>query len=247
MQSDVEKPADAKGAPKLLKTQIADVLENAILAGEYAAGARLTERELVERFKVSSIPVREALQELEARGLVVKLPNVGCRVADLTVEDVREVIEFRRQLEPVVAGWAAERATAEDHLELKQQWQRMDEAAKRDDVAGFFHEDLAFHKLMWRTAGNRFAMRALEMGAAPLFASGLLRGTQSGRLHLKSESQKHKQLLQEILRGNAQGASQGLLEIATEFEGHLKANASGKGSRRDGAERQKRKKGMSNE
>ncbi len=215
------KPGGAEGTPRLLRAQIADALEAAILTGEYAPGARLTERELVQRYGVSSIPVREALQDLEGRGLVVKLPNVGCRVVDLTVEDARAVTEMRRHLEPLVAGWAAARVTAKWHAPLKAQWRRMEDAAKRDDLSAFFHEDLGFHRMIWRIAGNRFAERALEMAVGPLFASGIVRGTQSGRLQLKKEAHKHKGVMQAVLDGDADGASQALLAMAREFEDHL--------------------------
>lgn len=220
--------SDTQAVSRPLRTQIADDLEAAILMGDYEPGARLIERELVERFGASSIPVREALQDLEGRGLVVKLPNVGCRVVDMTVEDVKAVIEMRRVLEPAVAGWAAQRITAEWRERLKAQWQRMDEAAKRNDLVACFHEDLAFHRMVWRIADNPFALRALELSARPLFASGVVRGARSGQLNLKQESQKHKRLLEAILAGDAERASNTLQAIAIGFEGCLVENAAAK-------------------
>lgn len=230
-------PSAKQTLARPLRTQIADDLEAAILMGDYEPGARLIERELVERFGASSIPVREALQDLEGRGLVVKLPNVGCRVVDMTVEDVKAVIEMRRVLEPAVAGWAAQRITAEWRERLKAQWQRMDEAARRNDLVSCFHEDLAFHRMIWRIADNPFAARALELSARSLFASGIVRGARSGRLNLKQEVQKHKGLLESILDGDAERASKTLAEIAAGFEGCLVENAAAKAS---GGERGKK-------
>lgn len=215
-------PADAaQGAPRLLRKQIAEAVEAAIITGEYPPGARLIERELVERFGGSSIPVREALQDLEGRGLVVKLPNVGCRVVELTPEDLRAVIEVRRLLEPAVMGWAAERIDKEDHEALKAMWKRLDEAARADDLWAYFHIDLDFHRMIWRIAGNRFAEKALEMVAGPMFASGMVRGLKRGTLRLREESQKHKLMLQAILKGDSAVASRTLEEIAIDFEDQL--------------------------
>jgi DNA-binding GntR family transcriptional regulator len=204
---------------------VADVLEAAILLGEYEPGARLIERELIGRFGVSSIPVREALQDLESRGLVVKLPNVGCRVVELSAEDALAVSELRRHLEPLVARWAAERFTEEWREPLTEQWRRMVDAAERNDVAGFFHEDLGFHRMVWRIAGNRFAARALETALGPLFASGLVRGTRSGRLHLEKEARKHEGILNAVLKGDGDRAERLLLEMGVGFEDHVQGMA----------------------
>lgn len=221
-----------------LRSQLADALEAAILLGEYEPGARLIERELIERFGVSSIPVREALQDLESRGLVVKLPNVGCRVVELTAEDARAVSELRWHLEPLVARWAAERFHEKWREPLTGQWRRMAEAAESNDVPAFFHEDLAFHRMVWRIAGNRFAARALETAVGPLFASGLVRGMRSGHLQMEKEARKHEGILNAVLNGDGDRAERLLREMASGFEDHLQSSAgppvrpSRKGSKR---------------
>jgi DNA-binding GntR family transcriptional regulator len=204
-----------------LRSQLADVLEAAILLGEYEPGARLIERALIERFGVSSIPVREALQDLESRGLVVKLPNVGCRVVELSAEDARAVRDLRRHLEPRVTRWAAERFTEEWREPLTAQWRKMLEAAELHDVPAFFHEDLALHRMVWRIAGNRFAARALETAVGPLFASGLVQGTRSGRLEMVKEARKHEGIVNAVVSGDGDQAERLLLEMASEFEDYL--------------------------
>ncbi len=208
-----------------LRTQIADAVEAAILSGEHPPGTRLIERELVDRFGVSSIPVREALQDLEAKGLVVKIPNVGCRVVELSEHDAEAVCELRRTLEPLVFRWAAERIRPEQHVPLTEQWIRFQRAAATGDFPSFFREDIAFHRLVWQIAGNRFATRALESTIGPLFAAGLARGARSGRINLKREAQKHKPVLDAILAGDGDRASGVLLEVANSFEFHFKNSA----------------------
>ena len=69
---------------KSLREEIVEVIQRDIIAGHFRPGQRLVERELVQRFRVSSIPIREALQELENRGLVIRRHNFGCSVIQLT-------------------------------------------------------------------------------------------------------------------------------------------------------------------
>ena len=74
-------------------------LRRAILAGEIGGGAQLRQDELAERFGTSRIPVREALRQLEAEGLVTIHQNRGAVVANLSVEEVLELLDIRIALE----------------------------------------------------------------------------------------------------------------------------------------------------
>lgn len=78
---------------------IADALREAIQCGELDSGQPLPQEEFAARFKVSRLPVREALRQLEAEGLVVVYPNRGAYVAELSPEEVREVYDLRVLIE----------------------------------------------------------------------------------------------------------------------------------------------------
>ncbi|MBT2512565.1 GntR family transcriptional regulator [Arthrobacter sp. ISL-30] len=70
-----------------------------IISGEYAPGSRLRERELSEFLAVSRVPVREALQQLEAEGFVVTSPRRAATVKQITLKDVNELFDVRLILE----------------------------------------------------------------------------------------------------------------------------------------------------
>src|SRR5215510_2476231 len=110
---------------KSLGEEIVDELQREIISGGFQPGQRLVERELIRRFGVSSIPVREALQELENRGLVVKRYNCGCSVVQLTPKEVARICDLRRVLEPKVMEWAAERITPQTSAALQKQLGRL--------------------------------------------------------------------------------------------------------------------------
>lgn len=78
---------------------VSDQLRKAILAGAIAPGAQLRQDELAERYGTSRIPVREALRQLEAEGLVTIQPNRGAVVTSLSLDEVLEMLEIRIALE----------------------------------------------------------------------------------------------------------------------------------------------------
>jgi DNA-binding GntR family transcriptional regulator len=97
---------------KTINTIVCDKLREAILKGVFKPGERLRQQDIAKKFGVSRIPVREALQRLEAEGLVKIQPYKGAVVAGLTIDDLREIFFLRALLEGTAAGLAAARMTA---------------------------------------------------------------------------------------------------------------------------------------
>ncbi len=217
----VHSDSGVAGHPASLHQQLASALQRDILTGVYAPGQRLIERELVDRFGVSSIPVREALQDLESQGLVVKRPNVGCKVIDLTREEATHICQLRRVLEPEVVRWAAEGFTEEAARALIDRVAEMRVAAAAGDIAAFFHADMLFHKAVWTVAGNRWASRVLETALGSLFASGLMVARRQGTLNLPDEAGKHLELVQLLRQGHAEAAAGQMADIAGRFESEV--------------------------
>lgn len=85
--------------PELTALAVAASLREMIANGELFDGARLVERELAERFSVSRVPMREAIQRLEREGLVETRKNRGAVVKSLSRHDVEEIYHLRMLLE----------------------------------------------------------------------------------------------------------------------------------------------------
>ena len=206
---------------KSLREEIVDILQREIIGGNFRPGQRLVERELTQRFGVSSIPIREALQELENRGLIVRRHNCGCSVIQLTHQEATRICELRRVLEPKVIEWAAERITPAKADTLRAQVARLEAAAEANDWATYFHEDIQLHRMIWDVADNSHAARALEMVMGSLFASGIIGGRDTETIDLRAEAKKHRRLLEAICDGDQQRSALCLLEIAAGFEKHV--------------------------
>jgi DNA-binding GntR family transcriptional regulator len=86
---------------------IASALRRAILAGDYAPGARLRQAAIATRFGVSTTPVREAFTALAREGLVRQDPHRGVVVFEPSVDELNEIYEMRAVLEPLATEIAA--------------------------------------------------------------------------------------------------------------------------------------------
>ncbi len=134
-----------------------------IVSAGYPAGAKLSAKHLAEEIGVSRTPVRDALRELEAEGLVVLTPRQEARVKSATLEEFRDLCDLRIALETHAAALAAERRTAEDLEAMGQTLEAMrglvqafSEAANKEESFGrLIQEDIRFHTAVIDAGGNR--------------------------------------------------------------------------------------------
>lgn len=203
---------------KSIPQAIATALQRQIISGERQPGERLVERVIAEEFAVSAIPVREALQLLEQRGLVRRRAHRGCSVIDLSAEELERICELRDVLEPKVIAWAAERIDSNGERDVRNQLARLHEAGEAGHPAQFFYEDLELHKSIWRQAKNPPATAALEASIGSLFACGL---RDFDGIVLLDEYRKHEQLVETILKHDGAAASQLLRQISNSFRKHV--------------------------
>jgi DNA-binding GntR family transcriptional regulator len=87
---------------------VVDGIRDMILKGHLKPGDRLRQDELAEAFGVSTMPIREALRQLQAEGLVLFRPRRGAIVASVSVSEYEEIYRIREELEVLACRWAAE-------------------------------------------------------------------------------------------------------------------------------------------
>lgn len=122
-------------------------LTTAIVRGELQPGARLSEQQLAERYGVGRVPVREAIQRLEARQLVVRIPHAGARVVSLSLAELRDIYEVRLELESMACRLAARRMTETEIAELQQLLAEHENSITAGQEQGYYQQagDLDFH------------------------------------------------------------------------------------------------------
>jgi DNA-binding GntR family transcriptional regulator len=143
---------------RTLAEQVAARLSDEILSGRLVAGARLSQEALAEQFRVSRVPIRDALRQLQAEGLVISQPRGGTSVADLSTADLEELYDMRLALEPVVARLATPRVRAEDLATMRRCLDVMRSSGELS--AEWFSAHAEFHRAL-NTRSGRERMSSL--------------------------------------------------------------------------------------
>jgi DNA-binding GntR family transcriptional regulator len=141
-------------AHKQLWEAVADQLHDEILDGRLAAGSRLVETELADRFGVSRGPVRDALRELGRVGLAIDLPRRGTFVSSLTERDLLEVYEIRRAIESAAVRLTIEHADDAAIAALFAAVAETERAYRGKNLTAAWDADMAFHRTYCRLSGN---------------------------------------------------------------------------------------------
>jgi DNA-binding GntR family transcriptional regulator len=128
-------------------------LRKALLACEIEPGERLVIDDLSKRLGVSIIPVREALQLLQAEGLVVNVPHVGATSAPLSRESIVDVFSVLEGLEVVATRLLAERGSAEAVSPLAPIVAAMDTAAETNSFEEWADLNTRFHQAISAATG----------------------------------------------------------------------------------------------
>ncbi len=186
------------------------VLREALLAGRYPGGDKLTEQALSASFSVSRTLVRLALADLEREGLVERTPNRGFRVRSFTLEDVSHAIEVRGELEGMAARLAGERGLApEADRKLADLIAQMD-AVLADGLTGpegrarWIEFNAAFHDGLIAASGNAILAGSIaDLSRMPLVSARALVFDQSdaeGSLDRLTAAQADHRAVLEALR-----------------------------------------------
>lgn len=145
-----------------LTDEIAEILRERILSGEYGIGEKIKEATVAEELKVSRTPIREAFKKLQKEGLIEYIPNRGCFARGFTERDIDDIYDIRKALEVLTVRWAIERISDKEIDELKKQCQVMRIYASKHEIQKALKINPVFHDVIYRAAGSRFMTRVLH-------------------------------------------------------------------------------------
>jgi DNA-binding GntR family transcriptional regulator len=198
---------------KTKKDLIAEELKMLIGSGELPRGARIQQDELAARFDTSITPVREAMRQLEAQGLLVSEPHRGVRVAEANLDEVKGVYLARRLLEPYAAQRATLRVSRRDLDRAGELIQGMAEARKASDDRGVREANREFHFLFYERCGVASLARVID-GLWMSYPWDVL-GVISGRIDKSIE--EHHAMVGAVRNGDVE-------EVRAAFEGHIRTS-----------------------
>jgi DNA-binding GntR family transcriptional regulator len=206
------RPATAINLP--LRQRLKEELLRRILGGHYDPGERLVELRIAEEFGTSQGPVREALRDLEATGLVTAIPRRGTYVSDAMGEGLREIYTARGALEEQ-ATRIATRLGSCDVAGLQREADLMLAAAEAGDTHGVVEHSVKFHRAIMEAAGNRLLLnlwQSLQIETRTtitMLAEGL---------DLDEIARSHQPIVDAIASGDAERAAQVAREHQDWFE-----------------------------
>jgi DNA-binding GntR family transcriptional regulator len=150
-----------ENGPITVTDYVVNSIRERILAGYYAAGARLDQQTLIEDLGASLIPVRESLRQLEGEGLVQIHPHRGAFVADLSITELKEIYLVREVLEETAAQLAVPNLSTQQLDDLAALIEKMEHATAANDYAQLFDLNRAFHFTLYETSSNSLLIQMI--------------------------------------------------------------------------------------
>ena len=213
-ETDLRGGSDTDFINSPLRQRLKDVLLRRILGGAYKWGERLVELRIAQEFGTSQAPVREALRDLEATGLVISKPRRGTYVAEVLSEGLREIYAVRGALEEQATRLATIKQSCDlATLELELQGMRI--AAAANDHASLAEHSVKFHRAIVEAAGNRLLTNLwLSLNIETRTTITLL----VEGIDLMEAAESHRQIIDAIASGDSERASRVAREHQENFE-----------------------------
>lgn len=188
--------------------QLRDLIEEQIATGELAPGSILDEATLVERHGVSRTPVREALIQLSAEGLIELRPRRGAVVASIGPAKLIEMFEVMSELEAMCGRLAARRMTDKERAELVRAHQACEQARDDSDADAYYLCNERFHFAMYEGSHNGFLNEQAQSLNRRLRPYRRLQLRVRNRMN--TSLSEHDVIVRAVLAGDAEAAANAL-------------------------------------
>jgi DNA-binding GntR family transcriptional regulator len=157
------------GTPTKMASIIAAGLEEDIVMGRRHPRERLVEQDLCKQFNTHRIDVRHAFFELEKKGIILRIPNRGAIVRDLTPKEVVDIYAVREELEVMAARILPFPVAIGDLDKLDELQRKHSAAVDRGDLLTVFHSNLHFHQVLFGLCQNTCLIETIEQCAQKVY------------------------------------------------------------------------------
>lgn len=188
--------------------RICSEIQAQLLDGTLLPGDPVDEAELAARYKVSRTPVREAMLQLQAQGLLTSMSRGGMVVAKMDVQQLLSMWELLAELESLCARYACERMTPDERQALKAQHEATVAVVEAGDDEGWREANLAFHEFLYKGSRNPYLRQEIlrmrtRTGAYRRHAFGAVGRIQTSYSH-------HAEILEAILNSDSEAAAKAM-------------------------------------
>lgn len=183
-------------------------IEKLVREGTLLPGDPVDEAKLIAEYGVSKTPVREALLQLQAQGLLDSLPRGGMVVAKLDIQGLLCMWELMADMEGLCARYACDRMTTPERQALAALHERS--AGERDNVRKWRETDLEFHEALYNGARNPYLREAIMRMRARTAAYRMHASGATGRL--QASYSQHEAVVSAILACDSATAARAMFE-----------------------------------
>lgn len=217
------------GTYRSYRDGVAEVLRAALIAGQMKPGRLYSAPALALQLGVSATPVREAMSELAAQGMVEVVRNRGFRVTELTDVELDEMTKLRTLIEVPTMGEVAATCDVDAVEALRPIATRIEEAALASDMIGYIEADRQFHLAVLAMSGNEQLVRTVDQLRARSRLYGIQELAERGLL--VRSAKEHAAMLDTLVRHDAE-ATMRLMRLHL---GHVRGVWAGRRERGDAA------------
>jgi DNA-binding GntR family transcriptional regulator len=205
-----------------------DALRERIVRGVYPEGMALRQDALASDLGVSRIPIREALRQLEAEGLVTLSPHHGATVSSLSFDEIHELSELRALIESELLRHSIPRLTDLDFARAGEILDSYEAAFQGGDVGAWGHLNWSFHSTLLAPAGRPLTLGVAEnlqnqsdryMRLQLSLTAGQVRANDEHRAILEAVTSRDLERACGLLVAHIIGAGESLLEFLREHRG----------------------------
>jgi DNA-binding GntR family transcriptional regulator len=179
---------------------IAVRLEEDIVLGRLQPRERLVEQDLANRFGTHRAAVRQALFDLDKKGLIERVPNRGALVRDLSPDEVRQIYAVREELEAMAGRIIPLPVAASDIKRLEAIQKVHSRAVAAADLRAVFHSNLQFHRALFGLCGNQYLIESIEQLAQKVY--GIRSWSNAIPEYLQRVKQDHFDMLDALRDGH---------------------------------------------
>lgn len=201
-------------AHKQLPQRVAERLRTAILEGQLRPGEWLRQERIASQLGVSQMPVREALKQLAAEGLVEHVPYRGVRVVQFSPLDVEDLYACRAFIEGMAARYAATSITAEELQRLEELHARMSALVEADTVAEYRELNRRFHEIIYAASRRSYLVRTLAQlwSAFPtmLWSNFAATASASPPGRVAPDTEEHARIITALRAGDGEAAERAM-------------------------------------
>ena len=187
-----------------ISDEVTEKLRDAILSGEYFPNERLVEDDLAMKFQTSRTPVREAIRNLANVELIKIVPKKGAVVAEIDVEEIKDIYVVRANLEALASKLAVKNIPNEVIPEMEEMIEEMESSITKGDKYSFGKWNMEFHITIYRYCENKLLYGMIKdlLDRSVLFR----RSSWESQRHLKLVMKSHRELLNAIIERDADKA-----------------------------------------